>query len=167
VTWRLHGSLPASAVADLWTTDGPKFVIADRLLAAPTSGPKWLSEPRIAKAVIKNFLEGERRGRYDLGAWVVMPNHVHVIILPHVDLAKIVTGIKAHSARDANCLLGRSGKPFWARDYFDRWIRSSYEEARITNYIEQNPVKAGLCSDPEAFPWCSTNAASAACPSRS
>jgi hypothetical protein len=45
-------------------------------------------------------------------------------------------------------------------DYFDRWIRNTIEEQRITRYIEQNPVRAGLCLVPEEWPWSSA----AACP---
>ncbi len=48
--------------------------------------------------------------------------------------------------------LNRKG-PFWAKDYFDRWIRNLDEEQRITRYIERNPVKAGLCSTPEDWLW--------------
>jgi REP element-mobilizing transposase RayT len=162
VTWRLHGSLPVGVTTDLWTTEGAKFLKADRLLDAGATGPRWLIRADIAGSVVKILLESEQKGQCELGAWVLMPNHVHVVLRPRFDLPKVISSLKALSARDANRLLRRTGRQFWAKDYFDRWIRNSVEEQRIIRYIEQNPVKAGLCSAPEDWPWC--NAAVAACP---
>jgi len=84
-----------------------------------------------------------------------MPNHVHVVFSTEFDLPRVIAGIKARSGRDCNRIIGRTGQPFWARDYFDRWIRNRDEEAKIMRYIENNPVKAGLCSNPLAWPWSS------------
>ena len=167
LTWRLAGSLPASVVADQWTTEGAKFVMADRSLDAVATGPRWLDMPEVAEAVVKVLLDGEFAGQYKLGAWVLMPNHVHVVLRPHADLARVVGRIKARSAGEANRLLNRRGERFWAREYFDRWIRDRVEEQKITAYIERNPVKAGLCAAPEKWLWSSAgriNAAGAACP---
>jgi REP element-mobilizing transposase RayT len=147
------------AVADCWTSDGAKFVAGDRLLDAAATGPRWLQKPEIAQSVVHVLREGEKFMRYELRAWVVMPNHVHIVLRPAIDLSKIVAAIKASGARDANCLLTRSGERFWARDYFDRWIRNVDEEQRIVRYIERNPVKAGLCKSSEDWPWSSANQA--------
>jgi putative transposase len=84
-----------------------------------------------------------------------MPNHIHVIVQPLLTLPTAIAWIKACSARDANRILGRSHHAFWARNYFDRWIRNSSEERQITGYIEQNPVKAKLCLTSEDWPWSS------------
>jgi REP element-mobilizing transposase RayT len=140
-------------------------VTADRLLDAVATGPRWLQSPDVAEAVVKVLLNGKAAGQYDLGAWVLMPNHVHMVLHPYGDLARAVTRIKACSAKEANQRLNRKGE-FWARDYFDRWIRDRAEEQRIIRYIENNPVKAGLCSCPEDWIWSSSriNAADAACP---
>jgi putative DNA methylase len=166
VTWRLAGSLPVSLVADRLTAEGAKFLVADRLLDAIATGPRWLRFPEVAEAVAKVLLGGEAAGQYELGAWVLMPNHVHLVLRPDADLAKIVGRIKACSAKEANRRLNRQGE-FWARNYFDRWIRGRVEEERITRYIERNPVNAGLCASPDEWLWSSAarmNAADAACP---
>jgi REP element-mobilizing transposase RayT len=141
--------------ADLLTAEGAKFVREDRFLDAAAIGPRWLIQPAVAASVARILLESERKGQCELGAWVLMPNHVHVVVRPRFDLPKVVSWVKACSARDANRLLSRAGRPFWARDYFDRWIRDRIEEQKITNYFEQNPVKAGLCSAPEDWLWSS------------
>lgn len=167
VTWRLDGSLPVTRVADFWTADGPKFVALDQLLDAASRGPRWLERLDIAGVVADALFKGERESRYELGAWVLMPNHVHMAVCPlgDHDLASTVRGIKSSSAREANRLLNRSGSRFWARDYFDRRIRDRDHEGRVTRYIENNPVKAGLCGRVEDWPWSSAgeNAAEAAC----
>jgi len=154
VTWRLAGSLPVSAVADLWTTRGAAFVAGDRLLDAAPSGPRWLAEPDVAAIVAKVLREGAAEGRYDLASWVLMPNHVHLLLTPGDALPRQIARIKGRTAFEANRILKRSGS-FWAKDYFDRWIRDRNEWEKVVRYVEQNPVKAGLCKAPEDWEWSS------------
>ena len=155
VTWRLAGSLPTCVMADRFTCDGNKFVRADRLLDACPTGPYWLRRNDIAGAVRDILLRGERDGEYQLGSWVLMPNHVHIIVLPRLELSPVIAAVKARTARQANHLLVRTGQAFWAKDYYDHWIRNRIEEQRIARYIEENPVKAGLCKSAELWPWSS------------
>jgi REP element-mobilizing transposase RayT len=129
---------------------GARFVAFDRVLDARATGPDWLLRPDVAEAVVRAIFTGRDKGFYELGSWVVMPNHVHVLLRPLVELSRVVSGIKVSSARDANRLLDRTGA-FWSRDYFERWIRDSGGEQRVVRYIENNPVKAGLCR--EAAGW--------------
>jgi REP element-mobilizing transposase RayT len=129
------------------------------MLDARATGPKWLARPDIAIAVAEELAAGAVNGYYELGSWVIMPNHVHILLCPAVQISRIVSGIKATTARVANRLLNRTG-PFWSRNYFDRWIRDSKEEQRVVRYIENNPVKAGLCADATAWPF--SNAGDAA-----
>jgi len=92
--------------------------------------------------------------RYVLDAFVVMPNHVHVLLtmLPGFSLGGIVSSWKRYSAREANKLLGRSGT-FWQDDYWDRFIRNEEHFAATIAYIDQNPVKAGLARTADLWPW--------------
>ena len=159
LTWRLDRSLPAEAIADLRTTEGLQFFEQDKLLDAASTGPKWLTNPDVANCVTEILIGGQTRGYYELGAWVLMPNHIHLIARPHIELPRMVNLIKRNTAAEANRILNRTGQHFWARDYFDRWVRNRNEEARITKYIEQNPVKAGLCRPPDVWPWSSNDRA--------
>jgi REP element-mobilizing transposase RayT len=64
---------------------------------------------------------GERERRfYDLPAYVVMPNHVHLLIRPLVPLPEITRWLKGSTARRANLVLGRTGQPFWQDESFDQ-----------------------------------------------
>jgi putative transposase len=157
VTWRLDGSLPVTRMTDFWTCDGPKFVELDQLLDAVSTGPRWLDRRDVAGVVADALWKGARESRYELGAWVLMPNHVHIALrlLGDQDLASMVRSIKGSSSREANRLLNRSGSPFWAKDYFDRRIRDRDHEGRVTRYIENNPVKAGLCGRAKDWLWSS------------
>ena len=87
VTWRLYGSLPVSRVATLWTSGGPAFLAGDRLLDACATGPKWLRHRQIAGAVAGILHRGQVEGRFELGAWVLMPNHLHLLFRPMASLA--------------------------------------------------------------------------------
>src|SRR3954452_13450392 len=87
VTFRLHGSLPAHRVfpPENLNNSGKAFVAMDRLLDAGASGPLHLRRPEIADMVVAALQDGERRfHRYQLHAWVVMPNHVHLLVTPSV-----------------------------------------------------------------------------------
>jgi type I restriction enzyme R subunit/putative DNA methylase len=96
-------------------------------------------------------------GHYELGAYVVMPNHVHLLVRPLVSPDRLLRSLKGSTARAANLLLGRTGEPFWQKESYDHWVRDHAEFLRIRGYIEANPVKAGLVSRPEDFPWSSAS----------
>jgi len=123
---------------------------------APT-GPTWLKDARVA-AVVKNTLlaGGEQWGLFDL-FWVIMANHVHVLVQPHKKPADITCILKSASSREANRILGRSGEPFWQAESYDRWERDKKEFDKIVHYIEWNPVSAGLVSQAEDSPWSSAS----------
>jgi REP element-mobilizing transposase RayT len=152
LTWRLYGSLPRNFVLQLEKLKGDpgkKFLTADLKLDAAATGPRWLSNPEIARYAEGAIKRGGELGHYVLHAYVVMPNHVHVLLTPLAPLRRITGGIKGVSARDANETLGRTGKAFWQDESFDHWIRNSAQFERIRTYIEQNPVKAGLVIKPQ------------------
>jgi REP element-mobilizing transposase RayT len=158
ITWRLYGSLPQHVLRkleQLRKTPGKQFVAADRHLDDATDGPNWLRDPEIARRVVEVVLRGAETKQYVLYAYVVMPNHVHVLLDPILDMPRIARGIKGVSARDANQTLGRVGKPFWQNESFDHWIRNPAEFVRVRGYIERNPVKARLVARPEDWRWSS------------
>jgi REP element-mobilizing transposase RayT len=128
----------------------------DRQLDSASLGPLWLKDPRLARLVADSLRFGESElGLYQLRAWVVMANHVHLVVFPQAPLWRITKAIKGYTARQANQLLGRTGRPFWQHESFDRWVRDCYELERIVRYVEANPVKAALVRSAEEWPWSS------------
>jgi REP element-mobilizing transposase RayT len=125
-------------------------------LAGMEDGSRWLGRPQVAECVVNHLLEGEDIS-YRLHAFVVMPNHVHLLLTPWAELASITRSIKGRSAREANLLIGRTGRPFWQDESFDHWIRHrhSFERARL--YIERNPVRAGFVKDAGQWPYSSAS----------
>jgi REP element-mobilizing transposase RayT len=128
---------------------------ADCQLDSVKRGPFWLADPEFADYAEYPILRGAERGRFLLHAYVIMPNHVHVLLDPYVPLAKISGPIKGVSACDINSRLGRTGKPLWQDESFDHWIRNPAEFGRIRDYIESNPVTARLAPAPAAWKWSS------------
>ena len=117
-------------------------------------GECHLRQQEIAQLVEEavRFFHGER---YDLRAWVVMPNHVHALFKVDVTpMAEILESWKKHTAQKANRLLGRRGE-FWQADYWDTFMRNSEHELETRRYIESNPANAGFVLDPKAWPWSS------------
>ena len=94
---------------------------------------------------------------YALWSYVIMANHLHVLLKPKppVQIATITKNLKGFTAREANRLLARTGQRFWQDESFDHWARDGGELFRIVQYIENNPVKAGLVKDPADWPWSS------------
>ena len=157
VTWRLAGTLPyfpAILIND--PRPGRTFLLQDQELDRTPGGPRWLKDPRIASMVADALEYGAgARGFYDLLAWVIMPNHVHVVLQPHAKLPEVMRWLKTATAHRANALIGRKGVPFWSREYYDRWVRSDQELQSVIAYVERNPVAAGLAACPEDWPWSS------------
>jgi REP element-mobilizing transposase RayT len=159
VTFRLFDSLPRYRMFPPEAlTSGKAFVEMDRMLDQAQTGPKHLSISEIAVIVVEAIHDGERRfGRYQLHSFVVMPNHVHLLVTPSVPSAKWLRTLKGFTAHEANLILGRTGNPFWQSESYDHLMRPG-EFDRIQRYIEHNPVKAGLVSVPEDFLWSSARA---------
>jgi REP element-mobilizing transposase RayT len=103
--------------------------------------------------------------RYDLIAWVVMPNHVHVLIRTYkgVALGRIVQSWKSYTGRRIRRMMEEGeigarrfeGKGVWMREYWDRYIRNERHFEAAVRYIHDNPVKAGLAELAEDWPWSS------------
>ena len=160
ITWRLFGSLPVGFAEHLrkWEKEPSKqFLAADRKLDEASIGPRWLSDPEIAVHTHEAIKHGAKLGQYVLRAYVIMPNHVHVLLDPLVPLSRITSGIKGVSARSSNLKLGRTGKPFWQDESFDHWIRNPGQFVSTKKYIENNPARAGLCNNPQVWPWSSAH----------
>src|SRR5205807_1534266 len=95
--------------------------------------------------IVEEALLRGAEGRYHLHAFVIMPNHAHVLIEPAPGnrLADIVQGWKSWTAKAINRRRAASGS-VWQREYFDRFMRDERHAEATIAYIEENPVKARL-----------------------
>jgi REP element-mobilizing transposase RayT len=117
-------------------------------------GECHLKQPQIAR-VVEDGLKMFHGERYELHAWCIMANHVHVLFKTKtVPMSRIVESWKKHTASRANRLLKRRGA-FWAEDYFDIYMRDAEHERKTVRYIENNPTKAKLVLDPKEWLWSS------------
>jgi putative transposase len=122
-------------------------------------GPHWLSQPEIAD-VVKEALQYRDGKVFDLHAFSILSNHVHVVFEPLIQseyqsdlpLHTIMQSLKRHTARQANLIIGREGA-FWQDESYDRVIRDNEEYIRTVNYVLENPVKAALVSSWEEWKW--------------
>ena len=156
ITCRLFDSLPQKILGQIEleiATRKPENVDRDTFLLAEKYldkgyGRCFLKRREVAGVVRDSLLkfDGER---YKLTAWVVMPNHIHLLLrpLPGNNLEMIMHSFKSFTALESNKALNRTGR-FWMREAFDRYIRDSDHFGRAFRYIENNPVKAGLCERP-------------------
>ena len=153
ITFRLADSLPADVARAMLNDDRAHSKFEAFLDAG--RGECWLAEPEIATLVEEALLHFDGI-RYRVLAWCVMPNHVHVVIetLAGHSLSDVVRSWKSYTSTAANRRLGRSGA-FWHRDYFDRYMRDQKHLEATVDYVERNPVKAGLAHAPQLWRWSS------------
>ncbi len=155
----LADSVP-SAVIERWRqeldtnhSNRDKLLLQSRIerYADQGYGKAFLRDNRLAEMVQETLLNDDGK-KYRLSAWVVMPNHVHLLAARFEDeiLADIMQVFKSVTSHKANKALRRSGQ-FWMLDYFDRYIRNAKHYKKTIEYIENNPVKARLCARPEDY----------------
>jgi REP element-mobilizing transposase RayT len=165
VTFHLADSLPKSGLLRL-ESKLKNFTINKRDAERRKRVDAWvdaghgscvLRKPKLAQMAQESLLTFDSE-RYLLLAWVVMPNHVHVLFQPIQGwtVARIVTAWKKFTARKiCDDRQVSSGTPIWHREYCDRYIRDQAHLEQVIQYIHMNPVKAHLVSEPEKWRWSS------------
>ncbi|QMW01145.1 REP-associated tyrosine transposase [Spirosoma foliorum] len=179
ITYRLAGSIPAAvllrlqeekqialrqigassmdstATAKARLDESKRYFAAfDNYLDTAHEGPHWLKVPSIAD-IIKKGIHSRHAIDYDLQAYCIMSNHVHLLVSireTNRPFHQTLKSLKGYSARHANELLGRTGQSFWQAESYDHVVRNHEEFKRIVAYILNNPVKAGFVDDWEKWP---------------
>ncbi len=178
VTVRVAGTLPCRVVAGLKEREQEKeqeselearglliSTIDDYLDTGKGDCPLRVS--KVATVVVDTLrhFDGDR---YHLRAWCIMPNHLHAVftLISHGEqpersrqgagatkhqLAAIMHSWKSYTSKEANRILGSSGR-FWQREYYDHLIRNEEEYFAYIEYTLNNPVSAGLCVAWEEWP---------------
>jgi REP element-mobilizing transposase RayT len=177
VTFRLWDSLPQQVI-ETWLFERKNILKTAERMKRPLSereerrlahlyserveryldagyGSCYMKDGRVAGIVARSLLHFESQ-RYNLAAWCVMPNHVHVVVqpfagrantgetpVPRSELPDILHSWKSFSAKESNKLLRRSGE-FWQQECYDHLIRSEADFRHAVRYVLNNPVKAGL-----------------------
>ena len=158
ITFRLADSMPQNVLRDI-EEELKNLPITKREIEKRKELDKWLdrglgscalTRPEMAKVVWDAFqyYNGEK---YNLLAWSIMPNHVHVLIITNSDLRKIVRSWKSYTAKWAfvnnkkyGLGIADEAKRFWLPDHWDRFIRYRNHFENALNYILDNPKNAGL-----------------------
>ena len=130
----------------------------DTILDTTESGPFWLREYEVATLIVEALHYRDNRV-YDLDAFCIMPNHVHLVFTPllketgsYYAMSAIMQSLKGRTALKANSVLGRSGS-FWQHENYDHVVRDETERERIIAYVLNNPVKAHLVKHWQDWLW--------------
>ncbi len=180
LTWRLEGDLPqqirttlkelklqmvkmkaspkGAISSDLYQKYSDTITRYDAQLGRHRSAGLDLSKPEIASIITTAFHFYDAR-LYDLHAFCVMPNHVHLLVrpLPQANgdfalLSDIVCRIKSYTAKQI-IASGIQTKTVWRADYFDRFIRHQKDYYLAVEYILNNPLKAELAEKQRDWPF--------------
>ncbi|MGH9507036.1 MAG: transposase [Terriglobales bacterium] len=126
LTWRLHRFAPANALAS----------------------------PAVARLVDAALGYADiRLSLYRRLASTILPDHVHLLVVPRAPLARITHSLKSFTAHRAAACLDLVGQPIWQDESFDHWLRSDAEILATARYIVENPVRRGLALAADAWPW--------------
>ncbi|MCK4708978.1 MAG: transposase, partial [Gammaproteobacteria bacterium] len=90
-----------------------------------------------ALAYLRDFLISKDGILFELVAFSIMPNHVHLLFKPNEKLVVVMQKIKGASSRVINQMLSQKGK-FWATDYYDKAIRDERHFSVVYKYIKHN-----------------------------
>ncbi len=172
-TFRLADSLPAARLRELtalraqWENGHPppRSEAQWKELSRTTIEhvERWLDDGAgscllqedFAAEIVAHKLRHFDGAQYELGAYVIMPNHVHVLVRSFSDalypLEAIEQGWKAHSSREINLARGTQGH-LWQSESFDRIVRDEEHLWKCLQYIGDNPQRAGL-RFPQARRW--------------
>lgn len=151
VTFRLSDSMPQDLI-DQWREESRSDAAFRKKIETYLDsgyGNCWLRQPGIAE-IVENAIKYFDQKKYKLHAWVIMPNHVHLLLtqFENEHLSDIMHSIKSFTAQKINQFKGRKGQ-LWQHESFDRYIRNGRHFRAVVRYIEMNPVRAGLCERPE------------------
>jgi REP element-mobilizing transposase RayT len=113
-------------------------------------GPSYLHRPDIAQIVVDSIHKGVELGHYELRAYVVVPNHVHLLTRPSIAAERLMKSLKGASAREANRVLGRIGGPFWQKESYHPWVRNPQDYPWSSAGVETS-ADAARKSVPIAF----------------
>ena len=119
-------------------------------------GECYLKDLRASKIVEKALFYFDNI-KYNLFAWCIMPNHVHVLLQCREPLSKISFSLKSYTAKKIKEELSLTNKHIWQREYYDRFMRDAYHFKMCKDYIEMNPVKAGLVKTKEDWQFSSAS----------
>jgi putative transposase len=135
-----------------WELEGASYFVTFRVRKALG---KALERDALA-CIVEEALWFGYVERYLLDAYVVMLDHVHLLLSPLSiwSLAKILQGIKGFSAREINKFLGRKGA-FWQDERFDHLVRNDADWLDKFSYIHNNPLSSKLVDRPQDYAFSS------------
>jgi putative transposase len=114
-----------------------------------------LTTPSIASLILETLLDQSDRDRFELHAWVLMPDHIHIVIQPgQRPLVEVVRRFKSLSWKRCHQQAGFE-KRLWQDGFHDRGVRSERAFRAQIDYVHLNPVRANLVAHAEDWPWSS------------
>lgn len=127
-----------------WLQGSPRYFVT---ICANERGKNQLCQPDVAQTVIAAAEYYHVRKRWHILLFLLMPDHLHALVsFPKVESMQQVIRTWKH-------YLAKQHHIEWQRDFFDHRLRNDESHAEKIEYIRQNPVRAGLVTLPEQWPY--------------
>lgn len=117
----------------------------DRLLDRNMNEPHLLGQARYAR-IVSRAITRHDGDLYTLDAWVVVQNHVHLLIEPHTDTRSLAIAFMDETEELCETTL-------WAREYYEQGVTG--DKAELIHWIENHPVRGSMVTRPEQWKWSS------------
>lgn len=165
ITFRLADSLPQRILKEI-ETEIKHLSEEERDVEKRKKYQYWLDKGlgccalanREMAQVVQEALFHHDADKYDLIAWSIMPNHVHVLIKARSDISKTIQSWKSYTGKWAiannrryNLGIDKDADEFWMPEYWDRFIRDEKHFNAVVKYILNNPVEANLSKNHVAY----------------
>jgi putative transposase len=116
-----------------------------------------LARPEISETLLDELLQAKDRRGWMVGRYVVMPDHLHFFCAqggagPPSSVSQFVGQFKQWTSKRIAACLG-AGQPIWQREFFDHLLRSNESYEAKCTYVRDNPVRAGLVTRWEDWPY--------------
>lgn len=123
-----------------------------------TFNPILTANDHLASILIEAFFHHQKQMNIQIGAFIVMPDHYHLLfrLLSSKALSEIIHSISSFTANQINRLIQASG-PAWQDGYYEHTVRKNEALLRQAEYIENNPVRKELCKTPGDWHYSSAN----------
>jgi REP element-mobilizing transposase RayT len=105
--------------------------------------------------LLKLWRDSQSHNGWCVGRYVIMPDHIHLFAMPDEKPEALGRWVAIWKSISARQIVARTGvpAPIWQRDYFDRYLRTAESYSAKWDYVRNNPVRAGLATRVEDWPY--------------
>jgi REP-associated tyrosine transposase len=113
----------------------------------------YFRSPRVARWLLESLQQITVQQSFSLRVYCLMPDHLHVLLQGDSPASDLLSFVKTFKHKTTFYFRAKTGKTLWQISYFDHIVRTAEDLSKTAEYILSNPVRAGLVSRPNDYPY--------------